>query len=173
MAELIGKYEEETDPIISLEQAREIKVAIRNHHESHQQKILLDRFKQAVVRRNELINRTKRTERELLLNRSKDTDSQTHRRVTKGLRDAVEMMNNQLNQSDASLAMLNKDSDTLAKTSDGFEEMTDSLISSKKLTSRLKNKDRTDRLLLYAGIAVFLLAVAYVLWRRSWIRLLL
>ena len=97
----------------------------------------------------------------------------TQRKVTKALEQSVSEINRQLNQSEQSMNALAIGRQTTAKTRSKYNETDDLLAESKRITTRLANRDKKDRMLLYVGLSVFISTVIYIVWKRSWIRYLL
>ncbi|KAJ3305515.1 hypothetical protein HDV03_001381 [Kappamyces sp. JEL0829] len=89
--------------------------------------------------------------------------------VSKGLQEALEMATAQSQQGFASIQSLDESARKMEKTDAKYSEMGGRLGVSKKITSQLKNKDRTDRYLLYCGVAIFVATIAYLVWKRLWI----
>lgn len=97
----------------------------------------------------------------------------TQRKVTKALEQSVSEINRQINQSEQSMNALVTGRQTTAKTRSKYNETDDLLAESKRITTRLANRDKKDRMLLYVGLSIFISTVIYIVWKRSWIRYLL
>lgn len=99
------------------------------------------------------------------------SSSYTYKRksVNVALKEAVQLMNSEIEKSAAHLVNLDSSAGIVQKTATVYDKMTDYLGISKKITRTLKSKDATDRMLLYVGIAVFLLTCLYIISKRVWI----
>ncbi|KAI8902112.1 hypothetical protein BC833DRAFT_574446 [Globomyces pollinis-pini] len=89
--------------------------------------------------------------------------------VTKGLKEAVSMMSNEIEKSQSALENLDNSTRTISGTSDVYGVMGDLLQNSKSLLKKLKNKDQYDRILLGIGLIIFSSTVIYIFWKRSWL----
>ncbi|RKO90856.1 Sec20-domain-containing protein [Blyttiomyces helicus] len=95
--------------------------------------------------------------------------SQVSNELTSSLRDAVQMMNVEVERSAQAAKTLADSTRVLEQTGGEYRTFESVLKTSKQLVTKLQQRDWTDRLLLLFGLFVFLMSVFSVLKRRLWI----
>ena len=107
-----------------------------------------------------------RGERASLLSTTTQAHPSSTADTTVALTAAVRMMQAEVDRSNEFNAVLAASTVTLASTSTSYSTLLSHLRSSRALVSALSQQDLLDRLILAAGLVVFLAAVAYVFYRR-------
>ncbi|KAJ3414911.1 hypothetical protein HDV05_005860 [Chytridiales sp. JEL 0842] len=94
---------------------------------------------------------------------------QTSTELTNTMRQAVQMMTAEVERSHESLKTLDQSTKTLEKTRGQYSNISSELKTSGTLLTQIHRRDVADRIIVFCGLLVFLLTVAYILWKRTWI----
>jgi len=92
-----------------------------------------------------------------------------HEELTDSLRQAVQMLTEEVQKSSQNSKLLDDSTSTLSKTSEEYKKYGNALNSNKKVVSSLKRRDLTDKILLGLGLLFFICTVLYVIGKRIWI----
>jgi len=92
-----------------------------------------------------------------------------HEELTDSLRQAVQMLTEEVQKSSQTSKLLDDSTSTLSKTTEEYKKYDNALNSNKKVVSNLKRRDLTDKILLGLGLLFFICTVLYVIGKRIWI----
>ncbi|KAG4082869.1 Sec20-domain-containing protein [Neocallimastix lanati (nom. inval.)] len=92
-----------------------------------------------------------------------------HEELTDSLKQAVQMLTEEVQKSSQNSKLLDDSTSTLSKTTEEYKKYDNALNSNKKVVSSLKRRDFTDKILLGLGLLFFLCTVLYVVGKRIWI----
>ena len=89
--------------------------------------------------------------------------------ITKGLKQAVEMLNTEVERSVESVKELDASTKTMRKTKSEYMKVSDLLVSAGNIIKQLNNRDSKDRAILYTGLCIFLATIVYIIARRFYV----
>ncbi|ORX76882.1 Sec20-domain-containing protein [Anaeromyces robustus] len=92
-----------------------------------------------------------------------------HEELTDTLRQAVQMLTEEVQKSSQTSKLLDDSTSTLSKTTEEYKKYGNTLNSSKKIVRSLKRRDLTDKILLTLGLLFFVSTVLYIISKRIWI----
>jgi hypothetical protein len=101
--------------------------------------------------------------KELLGTRKRKVDS---RQVIQEMKEAVQMMDLEIKKSESGLQELDSSGGVLKITNTQYQTINGLLGTGRQVLKRLESKDKTDRMLLYIGVGIFLSTVLYIIIKR-------
>ncbi|KAI9202097.1 Sec20-domain-containing protein [Polychytrium aggregatum] len=123
-------------------------------------------------REREELLKTSGTERQELWQQKLDTEEkllQSNSELTSMLKNAVQMMNAEVEKSAQTTKALNDSTALLQKTHTEYSSYDRALRGGRAIITRLKRRDWTDKVMIMFGLLVFCLTVLHIIRKRVWI----